>query len=115
MRILLPTRALLATFVLLGTVVAGPASAQVRDPFIPLIRPAEVTGTTEVGTTTQQPAGFTGGIAETSPGREGLPATGGDVSGWLVLAYVLIAAGLGAAFYGWSSRTASTTRPGPAR
>jgi len=71
---------------------AAPAAAQLRDPFEPLVTEGEgTTGTTE-GT------GTTGGGTEVQPqpATEVDANTGGDPSPFLIIAYGLLAIGVGA-------------------
>jgi hypothetical protein len=85
-----------------AVVVAAPAAAQQRDPFDPVVgSSAEVS--TDTGQTTS-PAATTGATestttapaTQTAPDDGTLPMTGGHVTAWLAVAYVLIAGGVAA-------------------
>jgi hypothetical protein len=87
-----------ASWVLIAVVVllalAVPAAAQVRDPFDPIVgEEEETTG----GATETQPA-TQGGETEVRPQpvTEVSPNTGGDPSPFLIVAYGLLAVGVGA-------------------
>jgi hypothetical protein len=79
---------------------AGPAAGQVRDPFDPVVD-TSVETTTHTGQTTSstEPSASTETTTTTTTPTttdEGtLPTTGGSVSSWLGIAYVLVAAGAG--------------------
>ncbi len=86
--------AILSATLLVG-LVAAPASAQARDPFDPLV--TEGSGSAAVvdeGGDPFEPNG--GGGVNVTPTTEGLAETGFDSSGWLFVAYVLLALGTGA-------------------
>ena len=71
---------------------AAAHQAGLRDPFEPLIDP-EATGTTTTTTTTTDTVDTTTTVDTTD---EGLPTTGTDAVSWVAVAYVLVAAGIGA-------------------
>jgi LPXTG-motif cell wall-anchored protein len=79
---------------------AGPAAGQMRDPFDPVVD-TSVETTTDTGQTTSstEPPAATETTAttttESTADEETLPNTGGSVSSWLAIAYVLVAAGAG--------------------
>jgi hypothetical protein len=95
---------------------AGPAAAQ-RDPFDPATGPSDSSqeDSTEGGVFEEPQDDSQGTVEEpeTNPnqdnGSDVLANTGADVSGWMVLAYGLIVAGLGAIVVG------RTLRPQPSR
>lgn len=81
--------------------VAGPAAGQVRDPFDPVVD-TSVETTTDTGQTTTSTEPSAGAetttittTTETAADEGTLPNTGGSVSSWLAIAYVLVAAGAG--------------------
>jgi hypothetical protein len=71
---------------------AAPAAAQLRDPFDPLVTEGSTTEGTTDGT------GTTGGgpVVQPQPATEVDANTGGDPSPFLVIAYGLLALGVGA-------------------
>ncbi|MDQ4026573.1 MAG: LPXTG cell wall anchor domain-containing protein [Actinomycetota bacterium] len=79
---------------------ASPAEGQVRDPFDPVVDTSAQT-TTDTGalTSSTDPAATTEttttATTETTTDEGTLPNTGGSVSTWLAIAYVLVAAGAG--------------------
>ncbi|MDQ4065579.1 MAG: hypothetical protein M3161_05980 [Actinomycetota bacterium] len=77
-------------------VLAGPAAAQARDPFDPVIQPG--TATTGTETTGQVPTTTTGERAPGVPAArtDTLGNTGADVETWLVAAFAALVAGAGA-------------------
>jgi len=92
---------------------AGPASAQ-RDPFDPATGPSDSgqEESTEGGVFEEPQDDSQGAAEEPAPDENGsdvLANTGADVSGWLVLAYGLMVAGLGAVVVGrtWRPQTSS--------
>lgn len=87
---------------------AGTAAAQARDPFVPLIGPADTAGDTAPSEGTAP--GTTQPASDGAPAQEGLPATGRGVAEWLALAYVLIAAGGAVAMFGWAFPRSSSSR-----
>jgi|GEM_PF-6637375 hypothetical protein len=95
----------LATAVLL--ICSLPAAAHPRDPFVPLIAPATTTAGADAGGE-NAPAESRDGDAAPAPvtARERLPATGGNLETWLVVGYVMTAAGAAAVVLG------KTFRPG---
>jgi LPXTG-motif cell wall-anchored protein len=87
----------LTCFAALFVMIAAPAAAQQRDPFDPLVSTGGVsddTGTTTSsstsGSSTSSSSSSDGAVEESS-----LPNTGSDMSQWLAVAYVLVAAGIG--------------------
>ncbi|MEA2498161.1 MAG: hypothetical protein QOH26_566 [Actinomycetota bacterium] len=92
-------------FLLLVVFVSGPASAQVRDPFAPVV--------TEGGVAPQPnaPGGVdpipNGAPFDPDNGNDGLPNTGGNVMSWWVVAYGLLAAGATSLLVAWSRRPIS--------
>ena len=84
---------------ILGIFVA-PASAQSRDPFEPLVKPAltgsDGSGPALGGTATTPPT-----VPSGSSSRDGVPDTGFDASVWAAAGYSLIALGLAAYAYSW--------------
>jgi hypothetical protein len=86
------------------SLMAGPAGAQARDPFDPLVDPetaapvADETGSFTVpdqDDPTTEPAPADPSDTDTAGNQaEGLPTTGAATDPWLVVAYGLIAAGL---------------------
>ena len=101
--------------VLVLAIFVAPASAQTRDPFEPLVRPA-VTGATgsgpSVSGTTTDP-----NLPAVSPAQDGVPDTGFDATTWAAAGYCLIALGLAAyacshlAPPRWPRRTRSLIHP----
>ena len=93
--------------VVLSALFAGPAFAQIRDPFDPAIDTSTDTG----GTVTQPPpvTGDGGPVqpAPTEVGGESLANTGSDTEPWLVAAYGLIATGFAAVFISKTLRSAT--------
>lgn len=76
---------------LLALLVAGPALAQQRDPFEPLVEESQSTAPASPEAAADEPAEP---VLERAPtGSESLPTTGGDVSPLLGAAYVLIVIG----------------------
>jgi LPXTG-motif cell wall-anchored protein len=79
---------------------ASPAAGQVRDPFDPVVdTSAQTTTDTGAVTSSRDPAATTEttttATTETTTDEGTLPNTGGSVSTWLAIAYVLVAAGAG--------------------
>jgi hypothetical protein len=85
-----------AAVMVLGIAAAGPAMAQARDPFEPLVS-NEAPSSTD--TSTAANSDDQGASDETSnqpaPSESTLPNTGGGVTGWIGVAYVLVAVGGG--------------------
>lgn len=85
-----------AAVMVLGIAAAGPAVAQARDPFEPLVS-NETSSSTD--TSTAANSDDQGASDETStqpaPSESTLPNTGGGVTGWIGVAYVLVAVGGG--------------------
>jgi LPXTG-motif cell wall-anchored protein len=86
---------------ILLVVLAGPAEGQVRDPFDPVVD-TSVETTTDTGQTTSstEPAtatdtATTTTTTQTTTDDGTLPDTGGSVSSWLAIAYVLVTTGAG--------------------
>ena len=95
-------------------VVAAPALAQ-RDPFDPVIdltvdtSGAGATGGNSDGTTD---AGTDGSGSTSNPDARAdvFPNTGADTTGWLAIAYVLLAAGIALVVFARTMRPTPTTR-----
>ena len=105
-------RLLMAGFVAgILAVVAGPAGAQERDPFVPLVTPEEESGAAEGSGETggAQPGSGPGPTQDvTSQLTEQMPETGARVSTWAGVAFALIAMGGGLLVLG---RVMGWTRP----
>jgi hypothetical protein len=85
---------LTAAFFLLSLVVASSALAVPRDPFDPLITPGQTSGNSDGGDTGTGTVDGNDGDVFVPGENEPLPNTGGNVDGWFVLSYGLIAAGV---------------------
>ncbi|HVM34217.1 MAG TPA: hypothetical protein VM784_02630 [Actinomycetota bacterium] len=88
-------------------ILSVPAAAHPRDPFVPLIAPA-ATAAGDAGAPEEPPAarGDDAPAPAAVTAGERLPATGGNLETWLVVAYMVIAAGAAAVVLG------KTFRPG---
>ena len=84
----------LTTVAVIAIITAGPAAAQQRDPFDPLVSNSSVDDT-GVPTTTTDSQADTSTPTTTQPvvQESSLPNTGSNVSKWLAVAYVLVASG----------------------
>ena len=98
-------RTLLLTGVvlLLAVAFAGPAAAQARDPFSPVVTEGDTPNLP--GEPGVQPLPNVN--PNPDPGVEGLPNTGATQTNWWVVAYGLLAAGSTALLVAWSRRPIS--------
>lgn len=87
--------AILAAVLFLSLLVSAPAFAQVRDPFDPLVTDEGngAPGPDNQGTIDSDGSPFDGDTNGNTNEDEGLPDTGSEMDGWLVLSYGLLAAG----------------------
>jgi hypothetical protein len=89
---------------ILVALIAAPAMAQARDPFVPLVQPGGgVDPATGEPVTDPQ-------VAPPVQPSEPMPNTGADTSSWFGLAYALIAVGAGMVVLGRLYRNPATTR-----
>ena len=85
-----------AAVMVLGIAAAGPALAQARDPFEPLVsNETSVSDDTGANATSDDQGAADDDSTQGAPSESALPNTGGGLTGWIGVAYVLVAVGGG--------------------
>jgi hypothetical protein len=85
-----------AAVMVLGIAAAGPALAQARDPFEPLVsNETSASSDTTVDATSDDQGAADDSSTQQAPSESVLPTTGGGLTGWIGVAYVLVAVGGG--------------------